>query len=106
MGLETYSLYILLHAASSYLMMMSLGAGGATVKYIAEFSALGERGCLEKDDRVRRPRARRGRGCRRRTLAVGAPLVARGLLKVPAPLMDTAIFVLRCAALPEPFSPP
>ncbi|MEK7234269.1 MAG: oligosaccharide flippase family protein [Elusimicrobiota bacterium] len=98
MGLETYSLYILLHAASSYLMMMSLGAGGATVKYIAEFSALGERGCLEKTIEYGALVHVAGVAAAAALLAVGAPLVARGLLKVPAPLMDTAIFVLRCAA--------
>ena len=43
MGIETYGLYILMHAATSYLLLLALG-GGATVKFTAEFAGAGDGG--------------------------------------------------------------
>src|SRR4051812_38620786 len=44
LGIETYGLYVLFQAASGYVMIFCLGAGNATVKYVAEHAAEGGRG--------------------------------------------------------------
>lgn len=46
LGPEGYALYSLLGIVSGYLMLLTLGAGGATVKYVSEHVGAGDRGAL------------------------------------------------------------
>ena len=98
LGVETYGLYVILHAAASYLMLASFGAGSALLKHVA--AAWGAR-----DGRALRDALSYagwvlalgallgGSG-----LALGARFVATRVFHVPPHLTELAVFVLRCVA--------
>lgn len=97
LGLEAYGLYVLLQAATSYILLFTLGAGGATIKYAAEHATAGSRGYR---DVARYSTALHvgGAAVGGLALAAAAPWAAQTLFKVPADLLKPAVFVLRCAA--------
>jgi O-antigen/teichoic acid export membrane protein len=103
MGLEIYGLYVLLHAVSSYLLLLTLASGSTAAKYIAEFKAAGS------ISGVHQTIVYSG------LIHVFGPLLGAGLIwagagycvelfHIPASLAPVAIFVLRCAALGSIFN--
>ena len=98
MGMEAYGLYILLHTAMSYLQVLSLGAGVANIKFVSEFAAVGESGRLWQALRYSAVFHGCGVLLGGVALAAYAPQLAMHVFRVPASLLDTAVFVLRCAA--------
>lgn len=98
MGIETYGLYILMHAAASYLLLFSFGAAPTTAKYVAQFFAA-------RDGRGVRDILRYSASLHALGALLGAALLGFGarfwiarVFQVPAPLIEPGIFVLRCAA--------
>jgi len=99
LGVETYGLYIILHAAASYLNLAYFGAGAAVVKHVA--SGQGARDGRILRDTLRYAGWTYGLGALLggAALWVGARFVATHVFHIPAQLIDIAIFVLRCVAV-------
>ncbi len=97
-GAETYGLYILLFAASNYLSLATLGAGSSMVKFLAQFKAEhnveGVRGTMKYSLFIHVA----GSMLTAAVLGFGARFWVVRLFHIPAPLVDKAVFVLRCAA--------
>lgn len=98
LGAEAYGLYVLMHAVSSYLQACSLGAGAATIKFVASYRASGSHGALRR--LLSFSLVAHGLG-----VLVGSAFVfssvrfvAFRVFHVPTPMLETADFVLRCAA--------
>ncbi|MBI4424307.1 MAG: oligosaccharide flippase family protein [Elusimicrobia bacterium] len=104
MGVEAYGLYLLLGTASSYLLILTFGAGSASVVHGAG-----------------RAGGKDGRGLREVLswsvgihlggvalgavlLAVAAPSIADSWFQVPPRLREEAVWILRCAALGAVFA--
>lgn len=98
LGHETFGLYVMLHAAASYLMLLSFGAGGATAKFVAEFHA--EKNADAMRDILRLSLLVHALGALSGALLLTAlaPSFASKLFEVPEQSMELAGFVLRCAA--------
>jgi O-antigen/teichoic acid export membrane protein len=98
MGVETYGLYIIMHAAAGYLALFTFGAGSSVVKHVA--AAHGARDRMSLHDTLRYG----GWICTVGALAGGAALwvcarfVAVRVFHVPGHLIFNAVFVLRCVA--------
>ncbi|MDD5656743.1 MAG: oligosaccharide flippase family protein, partial [Elusimicrobia bacterium] len=98
LGLEVFGVYIIMHAAASYLVLASMGAGSAVIKHVA--AGQGARDRRAFSDTLRYA----GWAYTVGTLAGGAALwvwaepVARRAFHVPASLLPTAVFALRCVA--------
>lgn len=98
LGSEGYALYSLLGIVSGYLMLLSLGAGNATVKYVSEHLGSGDRGAL---------RAVLGTSLWMHAFGVclgaAAVLVFRQevahLLKVEPASLKLAVWVMACASV-------
>lgn len=99
MGVETYGLYIVMHAAASYLMLSSFGAGSAVIKHAA--AAHGARDRRALDDTLRYGAWISGLGALAGGVAlwVLARTVAVRVFHVPDHLVFSAVFVLRCVAV-------
>jgi O-antigen/teichoic acid export membrane protein len=99
MGVETYGLYIIMHAAASYLMLSSFGAGAAVIKHSA--AAYGARDRRSLDDTIRYGTWICGAGALVGgiILWVLARSVAVRVFHVPDHLAFSAVFVLRCVAV-------
>ncbi|MBI3551218.1 MAG: oligosaccharide flippase family protein [Elusimicrobia bacterium] len=98
MGQERYGLYILLNTAASYLILLTFGAGDATVKFVAEHHGAQDGRALK--DTLRYSLLMHGLAVVPGAAALffGAKLCALRLFHVPQPLLPQAVFVLRCAA--------
>ena len=98
MGIEVYGLYILFYTVVGYAATLSLGASAATVKYVAEFRSSGDQRGLA--DALRQSAAVHALGgaAAAAALSAGARLLAARVLHVPPPLLETGVFVMRCAA--------
>lgn len=98
MGAETYGLYILMYTVAGYLSLLTFGAGSATVKYAAEFLALGDsRGlgdALRYSTRVHVLGSLAGAAI----VGFGARFFVVRVFHVPGALVEPGVFVLRCAA--------
>lgn len=98
LGTEGYALYVLMSVLLSYSVPLTLGAGPATLKYVAELHAAGDvasmRGLMRLSWRLHLAGPLLGALA---FLAV-APLVATRLLNVPQGLAETAVRVLSAAA--------
>lgn len=93
MGTQAYGLYVLIFAVSSYLLLMTLGSGAATIKFTAEFSGAGDRRRLVQALRYGAGYHGLGVGLAALVFIPAAPALA-GALRLPEP----AVFVLRSAA--------
>lgn len=103
LGLETYGLYILLHAATNYLSLSVLGAGSSSVKFVAE--AAGARDGRKLRDALKLSALLHSLGpiAAGAALAAAAPWLGVHLFHVGPELADRAAFVLRCAAAASVF---
>lgn len=90
LGLDAYGLYLLTAMTAGYLLLLTFSAGSATIISVAQGRRV-----------VRLSAALHllGPGLGALALAAAAPAIARGLLNVPAPLIDDAVAVLRWSAL-------
>lgn len=104
MGTELYGLYILLYAAAGYLSLMTLGSGGATLKYVAEFAGIGDRKRLGEALRYGALFHLAGSCAGAAVLFCGASFCAARLFGIPPHLNDLGVFMLRCAAVGAVFA--
>jgi O-antigen/teichoic acid export membrane protein len=97
-GVESYGLYILLYAASNYLSLATFGSANSTVKYLAQFKAehnvQGVRGTMKYALFMHVAGSLLTAGI----LGFGARFWAVRLFHIPPPLVEKAVFILRCAA--------
>lgn len=98
LGLEGYGLYVLMQAATSYLLLGTLGAGSAAVKYTAEHAVHGGR-AFHETQRLSVVLHLGGAAVAAALLFAAAPWFAERLFRVPAELMAPGVFMLRCAAV-------
>ena len=98
LGVKAYGIYILMNAASNYLLLFALGAGPTTVKYVASLTASGSHRALRR--LLAYSLAAHGLGVLAGSVlvSIGARFVAARILHVPAEFLDVADFVLVCAA--------
>jgi O-antigen/teichoic acid export membrane protein len=98
-GVEEYGLFVLLHAAVSYLQLLQLGAGPAVVKYLSEHHSAGEgraaREALSLSLRVSLAGALAGAVA----LWAAAPWAVTEFFGVPERLHGPGVSVLRLAAV-------
>ncbi|MBI4676450.1 MAG: oligosaccharide flippase family protein [Elusimicrobia bacterium] len=97
-GLETYGIYIILHAAASYLTLSSFGAGSALIKHVAACRGAHDGRGMRDTLRYAAWVYVLGAGMAGAALWVGAPFVAVRVFHVPGHAVPLAVFVLRCAA--------
>ena len=97
-GVEEYGLYVLLHAAVSYLQLLQLGTGAALIKYLSEHGAAGEgraaREALSLSLRVHLAGALLGAA----GLWLAAPWAVTAFFQVPDRLHVPGTAILRLAA--------
>lgn len=98
MGVEAYGLYILLHAAASYLQLSSLGAGSAALKHLAAYHAAGNQRGIGQVLRYSLSIYCWGAALAAALLVLGAEFFLERLFRVPDFLTGAGVFVLRCAA--------
>jgi O-antigen/teichoic acid export membrane protein len=98
LGAELYGLFLLLNALAGYLMLLTFGAGNAAVKFVAEFRSDNSSRALSDSVKYAFAFHILPVGAGALAAAVGARVVAFRVFHVPEPLLDEAVFVLRCAA--------
>lgn len=98
MGNEDYGLYVLMHAAASYLLLFSFGAGAATIRFVASGSASGDSSALLRSVRYSLAIHVLGVLGGALLLWLGVGWVAGRIFQIPPPLLEKGQFVLRCAA--------
>jgi O-antigen/teichoic acid export membrane protein len=103
LGLETYGLYILLHAATNFLSLAVLGAGSSSIKFIAEAAGAKDGTALRSTLKLSGLLHGLGPLAVAAALAFGAPTLAVRAFHVRPELADRAAFVLRCAACASVF---
>ncbi len=97
LGVQTYGLYVLFQASVGYVILGCLGAGSATVKFVAEAAASGGR-AMRLAVRYCGGLHFFGALAGAAVLAAFARPCAQHLFHVPPPMLGPAVFVLRCAA--------
>ena len=98
LGLETYGLYILLHASTNYLSLAVLGAGTASVKFVAEAAGKRDGTALRRALKLSGLLHALGPLAAGAAMAAAAPTLAVRVFHVAPELAGRAAFVLRCAA--------
>lgn len=98
LGIERYGLFVLLNAMAGYLMILTFGAGNAAVKYVAEFYGTSSSRALFDSVKYAFGFHIIPAVLGTAATAAGARFLARRLFHVPEPLLDEAVFVLRCTA--------
>jgi O-antigen/teichoic acid export membrane protein len=98
LGVERYGLFVLLNALAGYLLVLTFGAGNASIKFVAEFRGAGSSRALADSVRYAFGIHALPVAAGAVAAAAGARFLARRLFHVPEPLLDEAVFVLRCAA--------
>lgn len=97
LGLEAYGLYVLLQTTANYLQLGSFGSGTATTKYVAELSASANDRALKRVLELAAGFHVAGPLVAGALVCVFARFVAFRIFHVPAELLETGIFVMRCA---------
>lgn len=104
LGLEQYGLYLLVLTAGGYLSLLTLGAGAASVRYIAALRAAGDGRGLRRAERYsllfHGPVVLAGAAA----LAAAARPILDRLFHVPAPLLDAGTSALMIGALGASFA--
>lgn len=98
-GIETYGLYIILQSMSSYLLLASLGAGAAGVKFISQLHAERNRQGIADAVRLTFVFFAVGVAAAAAALWIAAPFVLDRVFRIPPHLRAPGLFVLRCAAV-------
>lgn len=98
MGVETYGLYLIFHTAASYMALASLGAGGATYKYVSFYHGTGNSRALKETMTYSLLMHGLGALAAAAILGPGARFFAVRLFHLSGPLLGPGIFVLRLAA--------
>ncbi|MBI5630340.1 MAG: oligosaccharide flippase family protein [Elusimicrobia bacterium] len=98
LGVEAYGLYILMHAAASYLLLLSLGCGTANMKYLAQFQAAGDRRGLSRVLAYSGGICALGAAAGSTGLFLGARFCAEKIFNLPAGSVEAGARILRCAA--------
>lgn len=104
MGQSNYGLYILMHTVSSYLLLLSFGAGATTVKFVAELHAAKDGHALKDVLRYSFWVHALGVFSGAAVLFFGARVCATRLFHVPPEQLPQAVIALRCAALGAVFA--
>lgn len=99
LGTEAYGLYIFLHAATTYLTILTFNAASVCIKYTAEFKSAGAAGALRRTWNLSLMYHIAGVALGSAVLALGAPWIVHDFLTVPADLQVDAVRVFRFAAL-------
>lgn len=98
LGPERYGLFVLLNALAGYLLLLTFGAGNASLKFVAEFRGAGSTRALSDTVRYSYLVHVLPVAAGALAAAAGARFLARRVFHVPEPLLDEAVFVLRCAS--------
>lgn len=98
LGVERYGLFVLLNALAGYLLLLSFGAGGAAVKFVAEYRHENASRALYDSVKYTYVIYAFPVAAASVAAAVFARTLARRVFHIPEPLLDEAAFVLRCAA--------
>lgn len=103
LGTDTYGFYILLHTATSYIAMTTLGAGPAVMRYTAQFKASGDGAALKQIARYAAFFYLISAALGTTAAWLLAPWVASDILRLSGPLGMEAIFIIRSAAAASAF---
>lgn len=98
LGVEAYGVYILLHAAVGYLLLGSLGAGSATVKYVSEFAPAHDAASLSAARRYSLGFHGLGVAALGLAASAAAPWLCGAFFQLPPSQVDAGVFIVRCAA--------
>lgn len=103
-GEESYGLYVLMFAASNYIQVLTLGAGTATVNFVAERHAAGDGRGVREALAYGALLHLGGAALGAVLLWIAAPWAVTAFFRVPAPLFVPGVAILRAAALGAVFA--
>lgn len=99
LGTETYGLYILLHTATSYALLTTLGVGMATVRYTSEFNASGDVHALRQSAAYSLLFYSAAAAVSLASAWIFAPRVATDVLRLSGPTAADAVYIVRAAGV-------
>lgn len=103
-GVETYALYLLMHAAAGWIGALHFGVGNGLVRYAAEAQADGRRDALDDAMRHGLLLLVGGAAAGALVLWVAAPSLAGRVFAVPLQYRAHGVFMIRAAALGAVFA--